>query len=92
VIERGFVLGREFVAFESDVRRAFDLLLCDVYLEGGRPDRHADERNEGKVSTDPAFLDGSELWFVAFDVEVDVLQRANALTVPIDQIGAAPLG
>ena len=78
VIERRFVLGRQLVAFESDVRRAFDLLLCDVDLEGGRPDRHAAERNEGEVSTDPAFLDGSELWLVAFDVEVDVLQRANS--------------
>ena len=45
-----------------------------------------------QVPPDEAFLHGPELRFVGLDVEVDLLEPADPLTVHVHEVPAAPLG
>ena len=92
VVEVRLVALRELVAVERDLRRVLDLLARDRHLQVVRADRDPAERNKREMSSDQPFLDGAEDGLVGLDVDVDVFQLSDLVSVAIDELRAAPFG
>src|ERR1700722_18199658 len=92
VVEGRLVCLGELLTVLLDVRRRFDLLLGHRHLQFIGTDPDPAQRHEGQVTPDEPLLDGGELWLVVLNVDVDVLQLADLLTIAIDQHLAVPFG
>src|SRR5690349_18949070 len=92
VVEGRLVRLGELLALLLDVGRGLDLLLGHRHLQPVGTHRDAAQGHEGQVAANEALLDRAELRLVVLDVDVDVLELADLLPLPVNQHLSVPLG
>jgi hypothetical protein len=83
---------RHLLSVHVQVRGRPNLRLQDRHPKIIGTDLHAEQWDEGDVPTEEALLDGAELRLVGLDVDIDVMELADAFAVAIDEHLAQPVG